>query len=119
MGRLFQHLLLNRAACQGLREAVRPFSDEDALEFCTKLYAVFYALEADDDKEIVDLYVTVGDVMLINNFVSAEDGDWAKDILHQTRQAFYELNTGKEAVRLASTENVQHLLEGVEINLDG
>ena len=114
MSRLFQHLILNRTACQGLREAVRPFSDEDAPGFCMKFYDVFYDLEADIDKETVDLSISIEDIMLINNFVSAEDGNWAKDVLHQTRQVLYELTTKKEAVQLAST----HLLEGIEINLD-
>ena len=123
MSRLFQHLLLNKVACQGLREAIRPLAHTesilyDSLRFCKNLYAVFYTLESAADLETVDLRITVEDIMLINNFVSVEDGAWAKDILSQTRQVFYELQTGKDATSLISAADTEHLLEGIEINLE-
>jgi hypothetical protein len=86
-------------------------------DFCARLYLAHFSLESDPDLEDVDFSVDQDEVMIINNFVSAEDGEWAKGILHQTRQVLYELITGREAVRLASHEDVQRL--GVsELNLD-
>lgn len=109
MVRTFQHLRLDMNTCLGLREAIRPGVQEDddptasrAGKFCCRLYLAFYSLEADPDLEAIDFPIQPSEVMIINNFVSAEDGDWAKDILHQTRQVLYELTTGHEAVRLAS-----------------
>ena len=123
MGRQFQHLRLSREACLGLREAVRPFADTHAetsqmVKLCIRLYLALYRLEADPDLETVDLRVDQDEVLIVNHFVSVEDGDWAKDILHQTRQALFELATGREAVRLASSEDAGKLFEGVNLDLD-
>lgn len=124
MGRAFTQLRLTRDICIGLREAIRPFGDSAYLphgairEFCVRVYRAHYALEADSDLEAVDFPVDRDEVLVINNFVSVEDGDWAKDILHQTRQVLYELETGREAVRLASAEETQRLFDGVTLDPD-
>jgi len=122
MSRVFQHLRLSREACAGMREAIRPFASagrsDDMVLFCDRLYLAFYSLEADPDLESVDFPIDVDEVMLINNFVSAEEGDWAKDLLHQTRQALYEWRAGKDAVRLATSDETNRLLEGIHIDLD-
>jgi hypothetical protein len=86
-------------------------------DFCARLYLAHFSLEADPDLEDVDFLVDQDEIMIINNFVSVEDGEWAKDILHQTRQVLYELTTGHEAVRLASNADVQRLDLG-EMSLD-
>jgi hypothetical protein len=123
--REYQHLRLSRDICLGLREAVRPLVDPAAtfaapsrvMDFCARLYLAHFSLESDPDLKDVDFPIDQDEVMIINNFVSTEDGEWAKDVLHQTRQVLYELITGREAVRLASHEDVQRL--GVsELNLD-
>lgn len=122
MTRLFKHLSLNKAACEGLREAIRPFAiitiHQEEVKFCTRLYLTLYSLEADPDLEYVDFIVDVDEIMIINNYVSLEDGDWAKDVLHQTRQVLYELTTGHEAVRLASSKYAESLFEGVTLDPD-
>lgn len=122
MGRVFGQLRLTRDMCAGLRETVRPFRqvdrDETAAPFCDRLYAAYYALEADVDLGAVDFPVDAGDVMLINDCVSAEEGDWARDVLHQTRQALHELRTGKHAVRLAPADETDKLLVGLHLDPD-
>ncbi len=124
MARAYQHLRLDMVACLGLRESIRPGvqEDDDAAirveEFCRRLYLAFYSLEADPDLETIDFPLNPHEVMLINNFVSAEDGDWAKDILHQTRQVLYELTTGHEAVRLASSADSKLVIEGLTLDPD-
>lgn len=108
--------------CHGLREAIRPGAQAEGdtanrvEEFCRRLYLAFYSLEADPDLETIDFPLGVAEVMLINNFVSAEDGDWAKEILHQTRQVLYELTTGHEAVRLASSADSKLVLDGMTLD---
>lgn len=121
MARTFQQLRLTRDACLGLREAIRPLNEtaytaRKVAEFCTRLYLAFYNLEADPDLEYTDFAIDQDEVMIINHFVSAEDGEWAKDILHQTRQVLYELITGREAVRLASSEDAAQLFEGLTLD---
>jgi hypothetical protein len=124
MGRAFTQLWLTRDICIGLREAIRPFGESAYLphgtvrEFCIRLYRAHYSLEADPDREAVDFPVDHDEVLVINNFVSVEDGDWAKDVLHQTRQVLYELDTGHEAVRLASAEDVAQMFDGVTLDPD-
>lgn len=119
MARQFRHLRLSRDVCLGLREAIRPLSGlRKAHAFCVRLYLGFYRLESDPDLETVDLEVDEDDLMIINQFVSAEEGDWAKDVLHQTRQVLYELTTGREAVRLASSQDAAQLFEGVNLDPD-
>lgn len=111
LGRQLRSLKLDRVACAGLREAVRPYSAQPySINFCVRLYRCYYLLEADPDLEVAHLEMLPNDILLINQFLSAEDGNWAKEVLHQTRQALYELDTGKEAVRLASHEEVEKLL---------
>ncbi len=124
MVRAYQQLRLDMATCFGLREAIRPGVQEEGgsasrvEEFCRRLYLAFYSLEADPDPKTIDFPLAPGEVMLINNFVSAEDGDWAKDVLHQTRQVLYEHTRGKEAVRLASSADSKLVLEGLTLDPD-
>ncbi len=124
MVRSYQHLRMDMVTCCGLREAIRPGVQEDSdstsrvEEFCRRLYLAFYSLEADPDLATVNFPLQSSEVMLINNFVSAEDGDWAKDILHQTRQVLYELTSGKEAVRLASSSDSKLVLDGLTLDPD-
>ncbi len=124
MVRAYQQLRLDMAACFGLREAIRPgeHAEEESTssveDFCRRLYLAFYALEADPDLKTINFPLRAAEVMLINNFVSAEDGDWAKDILHQTRQVLYEHTSGKEAVLLASSSDSNLILDGMTLDPD-
>ncbi len=122
MVRKYRHLRLDQDMCLGLREAVRPLADligpdrsHGTVDFCARLYLAHYSLESDPDLVAVDLPINRDDIMNINNFVSVEDGEWAKAVLHQTRQVLYELTTGHEAVRLASSADVHHLLDDVSL----
>lgn len=124
VARSYQHLRLNKDMCLGLREAVRPLIDPIGTgpdgssrmeDFCARLYLAHYSLESDPDLEDVDFPIDQHEIMIINNFVSVEDGEWAKAVLHQTRQVLYELITGHEAVRLASSKDVHHLLDDVNL----
>lgn len=121
MSREFKQLRLSKAMCAGLREVIRPPIDhprttEGVEGFCRRLYLAYYTFEADPDLDNASFAVNEDDLMIINHFVSSEDGDWAKDVLHQTRQVLYELDTGKEAVRLAASDDVERLVG--EMNLD-
>ena len=49
--------------------------------------------------------------MLINNFLHSEDGDWASNVLEQTRQAWFELVTESPVVQLASKEESDALFK--------
>ena len=124
MTRQFQTLRLDKDMCVGLREAIRPGVQEDIThasrveEFCRRLYLAHYSLEANPDLSMVDFAIESHEVMIINNFVSVEDGAWAKDVLHQTRQVLYELSTGHEAVRLASMKDVDQLFTGLSLDPD-
>ena len=124
MARVFQHLRLNEAACLGLREAVRPFvgpadwPTRAVADFCERLYLAHFSLESDPDCQTVDFPVNQDEIMLINNFVSGEDGEWAKDVLHQTRQVLYELTSGKPAIRLASVAEAKSVYADLNMTLD-
>ena len=114
MARKFQHVCLTLVLCQGLREAIRPLIGSShsiplTVDFCKRLYLAFYSLDADPELTTVAFPLNEEEIMLINNFVSAEDGDWAKDILHQTRQVLYELTTQKNAMKLAFSSDVKKL----------
>lgn len=124
MSREYRQLRLDQAMCAGLREIIRPPIDRsgppDGVEgFCRRLYLAYYFFEADPDLDHASFAVNEADIMIINHFVSAEDGEWAKDVLHQTRQVLYELTTGKEAVRLAAAEDVERLVGEMTLDPDG
>ena len=115
MTRQFKHLRLDKAMCAGLRELIRPPLDRsgppDGVEgFCRRLYRTYYLFEADPDLTTASFAANDEDLMIVNHFLSAEDGEWAADILHQTRQVLYEMETGKEAVRLAASGDVERLV---------
>lgn len=115
MTREFGHLRLDKTTCAGLREIIRPPLDrsgppDGVTEFCRRLYRTYYSFEADPDLATAIFPVNDEDLMILNHFLSAEDGEWAADILHQTRQVLYEMETGKAAVRLAANEDVERLV---------
>jgi len=112
--REYQHLLLDKLMCEGLREAIRPlvstsYSPRLVLDFCERLYLAFYSLESDPEKETVDFPIDLEELMVINNFLSSQDGDWAVALLHQTRQVVYELTMQKAAMKLAFSSDVEKL----------
>lgn len=121
MTREFKHLRFSKAMCAGLREIIRPSLDRsgppDGVEgFCRRLYRTYYSFEADPDLTSTSFSVNYEDLMIINHFLSSEDGEWAAEILHQTRQVLYEMETGKAAVRLAANKDVERLVG--EMSLD-
>ncbi len=115
--RQYQHLLLDVAMCRGLRESVRPLTDGTSIaggtirEFCERLYLAYYELERDPDLAAIDFAIDLDDVLLINHFVSAEDGDSAEALLAQTRMVLYEFKAKKPAVSLASSKDAALLFE--------
>ena len=116
MKRPFCGIRLTLPVALALREAIRPLflvpggEEPFAIRFCHALYLSIYQLESDPEVTEIEFPLLLSDVLLLNQYISSEDGDWAKDLLHQTRQALYELHTGKEAVRLASQAEVEALL---------
>ncbi len=115
MTREYRQLRLDMAMCASLREIIRPLLErsgpaDDVDGFCRRLYLTYYRFEADPDLTSTSFPVSEQDIMLINHFVSAEDGEWAADILHQTRQVLYEFDKGKPAVRLAANNDVERLV---------
>ncbi len=115
MGREYRQLYLSKEMCAGLREVIRPPVDSSStstvLGFCRRLYLSYYAFESDPDIDHASFSANEEDLMIINHFVSSEDGDWAKDILQQTRQVLYELVTGEEAVQLAASKDMNTVLD--------
>lgn len=118
MSRKFQCLSLTRQQFCALREALKPYEtgltdkDREALNsLCLEVYRALYLFDADQDRKLADLRMSEAWIMFINRCVSQEDGDWALDLLHQTRQALYEMDTGREAIRLASNEDIARLMD--------
>ena len=101
--------------CAGLREIIRPPVDSSStntvLGFCRRLYLSYYVLESDPDIDHTSFAANEEDLMIINHFVSSEDGEWAKDVLQQTRQVLYELATGEEAVQLAASKDMDAVMD--------
>jgi len=123
VARPFAGIKLTRDHCAGLREVVRPYNEIEldpriVEDFCERLYLAYYMLEADPDIEAVGFPISHDEVMVINHFVSAEDGGWSAELLHQTRQALYEQSTGKDAVRLASSEETHALFQDTALEGD-
>ncbi len=120
MVRQYRALRLTQQACLGLREAIRPLAETShsprlVVDFCRRLYLALHTLEADPDQEAADLALNEDEVMVINNFVSAEDGDWAADVLLQTRQVLFELVMGRAAVTLVSAEEAGKLFKDLAV----
>jgi len=116
--RPFSGLKLTLGLCALLREAVKPYNETELdpriiEDFCVRLYLAYYALEADPDIDAVGFPVSQDEILVINHFLSDQDSELAGELLHQTRQALYELTTGKEAVRLASSEETHALFEDI------
>ena len=67
---------------------------------------VVEGIEEPADREPRPLALEREDVIIINQFLSEQDGDWAKDVLMQTRRALYELRTGVLPGWTAESEKV-------------
>lgn len=93
-----------------LRELVKPLVPAQT-DFCMRLYGLLHALETDPDVEQRAFPVDEFDVFIINQWVSAADGDEAVDILRQSRAALYELVQGEESEALASTAEMEELFD--------
>lgn len=96
MTREFAHIELSGQDLLHLRDAVKPLSDckpydpACMLAFCRKVY---YALlkQREEKRTYISMPLTVTDVMLLNHFLSTEDGLWALSLLEQTWHVLYEL----------------------------
>ena len=102
-------MLLTRTQAEILREAIRPLTTGMRM-FCEKLYRVMYAFDVYPDLEYVHLRMDKDDVLIINHFVSAADGEEAMDLLVQTRHVLFELEEGVEAVVFASREDMDRIM---------
>lgn len=121
--REFASLCLTVADCLYLREAIRPYPTTSesipptALqEFCRRLYLALHWLESDPRQTEVNFPVGETDIFVINQYLSVEDNDRARSLLHQTRQAFYETDSGKPSITIASDEEMKRLLSGVTLD---
>lgn len=80
-------------------------------DFCMRLYGLIHALEVDPDVGCLAFPVCELDIFIINQWVSAADGDEAIDVLRQSRAALYELVQGEESEVLASAEEMAALFD--------
>ena len=98
----------------GLREAVRPLSMPPGAPFDPlsqvhlheKILLLLVAFDTSSEPDVRPLVLTREDVLFINQFLSIQDGDWAKSVLMQTRRALYELRTGVLPGWQANSEKV-------------
>ena len=98
----------------GLREAIRPLSMPPSAPFDPmaqvrlheRILLLLVAFDTSSDREPRPLALEREDVIIINQFLSEQDGDWAKDVLMQTRRALYELRTGVLPGWTAESEKV-------------
>ena len=81
------------------------------MDFCLRLYSAYYELEANPDITWADFPVSEGDILLLNHHLSEGDGDEAIDLLQQSRAAFFELNSGEDAVYLAPTTEIDKIMD--------
>ncbi len=93
-----------------LREAIKPL-EEGRTSFCLRFYRIMYLLEANPDVAWLGLAVNEGDILVINHHLSESDGPEAVDMLQQARAALYELQSGEEAVYLASKEEMAEIFD--------
>ena len=114
MGQSFLRLTLTD--CAGLREAIPPLPDTNlqsaTSHFCERLYLLYYQLESNPELEYLNFEVTAEDIMIINNSVSSEAGDWARALLQQTREAFYEIITRKD---IKTDRAFEQLVKGIDL----
>jgi len=107
-------IYLNYTQAAGLREAVRPLSMPPAAPFDPmsqvhlheKILLLLVAFDTSAELEERPLVLVREEVLIINQFLSEQDGDWAKDVLMQTRRALYELRTGVLPGWTAESEKV-------------
>ena len=107
-------IYLNQTQAAGLREAVRPLSMPPAAPFDPmsqvhlheKILLLLVAFDTSAALEERPLVLVREEVLIINQFLSEQDGDWARDVLMQTRRALYELRTGVLPGWTAESEKV-------------
>ena len=100
----------------GLREAMRPLAMSPTaiiepvvlLLFHEKVLLMLVEFEATATKIAHYLPLSREECLLISQFLSMQDGDWAADVLKQSRFVLYELKSGQ---RPATKEAVQQLDE--------
>jgi len=98
----------------GLREAIRPlgmppgapFDAMSQLHLHEKILLLLVAFDTSSEQEARPLVLSREEVLVINQFLSVQDGDWANDVLMQTRRALYELRTGVLPGWTANSEKV-------------
>ena len=107
-------IYLTYTQAAGLREAVRPLSMPPSAPFDPmsqvhlheKILLLLVAFDTSAELEERPLILAREEVLIINQFLSEQDGDWAKDVLMQTRRALYELRTGVLPGWTAESEKV-------------
>lgn len=109
-----------------LTDKIRPFAsnfsehERPALHtLCGRLYEAYYQLEADEDLTVAVLVIDTYDALIIYAHICEEDNDNAAAVLHQVRQALYELKNNRQAVQLASRASMEKLLGSAGIKDEG
>lgn len=101
----------------GLREAIRPLANPSSspidvgvlIALHEKIMSVLVEFDT-EAPSTVDLVLTRDDCLFISQFVSAQDGDWAADVLKQTRRAWYELKTGVLPAWAEDNEKIRKMM---------
>lgn len=86
----------------GLRESMRPLgmSTNAVIEavvlvlFHERVMLLLVQFETTPNMKTGDIVLTRDECLLISQFLSMQDGDWAQDVLKQARRALHELKTG-------------------------
>jgi hypothetical protein len=111
-------ILVTYQQALGLREAMRPLSAPSdgpieavaLLLFHEKVMLLLVQFETTPGMAQGSLPLSREECLLISQFLSIHDGDWAADILKQSRRALYEVKTG---VLPAYTEEMNKVWEKV------
>jgi hypothetical protein len=109
---------LSHVQALGLREAIRPLgmppgSPIEAgllIALHEKILMVLVDFDT-SNATVLELELTREDVLLINQFLSQQDGDWAAAILRMARRALHELRTGILPAWAEDNEAISKMME--------
>lgn len=108
----------------GLREAMRPLASPPTapidpvvlLLFHERVLLMLVAFETTPGMTKGEMALIRDECLLISQFLSMQDGDWAADVLKQARRALHEVRTG---VLPAFTQDMAHVWEGTTTEKHG
>ncbi len=117
------YITLTYVMTRGLREALRPvhplIGEQGVLSAAAlvllheKLLMILVEFETSETQEL-PLTLTREDCLFISQFLSEQDGDWAKDVLKQSRRALFELKTGILPAWQEDNARIQSLRDSVQ-----